>query len=137
VTVQFRRRARPDLALNIAPLIDVVFLLVIFFAVSTTFLDTAGLRLDLPESTSTASRSPEDLTVVLTKDGTIVFEGEKIETDRLEERLRQELVQRDDKTVVLRADSASTHGQVVAIMDRIRAAGAAGLTVAAHDASER
>ena len=134
--MQFRRRVRPDLALNIAPLIDVVFLLVIFFAVSTTFMDTAGLRLDLPESTSTAQRNPENLTVLLTKDGTIVFGGAEVEPAQLEDRLRGELAKRDDKTVVLRADAAATHGQVVAIMDRIRSAGAAGLTVAAHDATK-
>jgi biopolymer transport protein ExbD len=135
--VQFRRRARPDFALNIAPLIDVVFLLVIFFAVSTTFLDTAGLRLELPESGSTTTRSERDVTVLLAQDGTIVFDGATVELEALENRLRDVLRTREDRIVVLRADAAATHGQVVRVMDRIHAAGAAGLTVAAREEPAR
>jgi len=133
--MQFRRRTRPDFTLNIAPLVDVVFLLLIFFAVSTTFLDTAGLRLDLPTSNSTATRTPRDLTVVLAKDGTVVFDGETLDPQALEERLRGVLADREDKVVVLKADAATTHGDVVRVMDRIRSAGAAGLTIAARDES--
>ena len=56
--MQFRKFSRQNVAINIAPLVDVVFLLVIFFAVSTTFLETAGLKLELPTSSSTAQREP-------------------------------------------------------------------------------
>ena len=54
--MQFRRSGQQDVQINIAPLVDVVFLLVIFFAVSTTFLESAGLKLELPSSSSTAER---------------------------------------------------------------------------------
>ncbi len=51
--MQFRRASSTPVTINIAPLVDVVFLLVIFFAVSTTFLETAGLELTLPEISQT------------------------------------------------------------------------------------
>ena len=130
--MQFSKLSRPGVAINIAPLVDVVFLLVIFFAVSTTFLETAGLKLELPTSSSTASREPREITVLLGADGTLSYQGEVIESEVLRERLRGELAEAERKIVVLRADTNTSHGVVVQIMDLIREAGAEGLTVAAR-----
>jgi biopolymer transport protein ExbD len=130
--VQFRKVRKPSVAINIAPLVDVIFLLVIFFAVSTTFLETAGLKLELPTSSSTAKREPLDLTILLAADGTLSFRGEQVSREQLGSRLRQVLADSDRKIVVLRADRSTAHGDVVKIMDLIREAGAEGLTVAAR-----
>jgi biopolymer transport protein ExbD len=130
--MQFGKRPRPNVAINISPLVDVVFLLVIFFAVSTTFLETAGLKLELPESNSTARQESKQLTVFLDADGGLSFEGESIEPDALAERLSSELDARESKRVALRADASSRHGDVVKVMDLIRGAGADGLTVVAR-----
>lgn len=132
--MQFRRSTRPAVSINIAPLVDVVFLLVLFFAVSTTFLETAGLKLELPTSSSTAKRQVEDLTVYLSADGALSFQGEVVTNEVLAERLKESVAGADSKVVVLRADSATTHGQVVQLMDLIRESGAEGLTVAARTA---
>ena len=131
--MQFRKARRRDVAINIAPLVDVVFLLVIFFAVSTTFLDSSGLELELPSSSSTAERKPDSVTVVLDRDGQVWFNEEALD-DRgaLQPLLTSALEDRPDKMVVLRADESVEHGDVVALMDVIRAAGARGMTVAAR-----
>ena len=81
--MRFRKVSRPTVAINIAPLVDVIFLLVIFFAVSTTFLETAGLNLELPTSTSTAQREPQEITVLLAADGTLSYEGQETDQGRL------------------------------------------------------
>jgi biopolymer transport protein ExbD/biopolymer transport protein TolR len=132
--LQFRRKSRAEIAINLAPLIDVIFLLVIFFAVSTTFLDTAGLQLELPESSSTAKREAEDITVFLGADGELSFGDEQVDEEQLMERLRAAMKETDRKVVVLRADTHTEHGAVVKIMDLIRDSGAEGLTVAARSA---
>ena len=119
-----------------APLVDVVFLLVIFFAVSTTFLETAGLELELPSSTSTAQREPKEITVFLEADGSVTLGNERLSPKDLGPRLRAELEEAERKIVVLRADTKTAHGDVVKIMDLIRDAGAEGLTVAARSAPE-
>jgi len=133
--MQFGRPPREAPSINMAPLVDVIFLLVIFFAVSTTFLDNAGLRLELPSSSSTASQEPKEITVVLAQDGTLSFEEEIVDREQLAERLTRALQQSERKIVVLRADTASTHGEVVQIMDLIRSSGAEALTVAARAAA--
>ena len=134
--MQFRRSESEPVAINIAPLVDVVFLLVIFFAVSTTFLETAGLELTLPTSSSTAEAAPRQVGVLLAEDGTLYLDGEPIERDRLSVELRERLAALDDKVVVLRADTRTPHGEVVRLMDLAREAGATDLTVSARPASE-
>ena len=134
--MQFRRPSKPSVGINIAPLVDVVFLLVIFFAVSTTFLETAGLKLELPSSSSSAERESESLTVQLTADGQLAFEGELMEASALRERLAGALEASERKIVTLRADTHAEHGEVVKVMDLIREAGAEGLTVDARAAAK-
>jgi biopolymer transport protein ExbD len=132
--MQFRRKSRAEIAINLAPLIDVIFLLVIFFAVSTTFLETAGLQLELPESSSTAKREVEDISVFLGADGELSLGDETVDEAQLMERLRSALSETDRKVVVLRADTHTEHGAVVEIMDLIRESGAEALTIAARSA---
>jgi biopolymer transport protein ExbD/biopolymer transport protein TolR len=118
-----------------APLVDVIFLLVIFFAVSTTFLETAGLKLELPASSSSADQELKELTVLLDAEGTISFEEEIMEPEQLSTRLAAALEARTRKLVVLRADKKTSHGDVVKLMDLIREAGAEAMTVAARASS--
>ncbi len=130
--MQFRRSSSAPVAINIAPLVDVVFLLVIFFAVSTTFLETAGLELTLPTSSSTAERAPKEITVEVSRDEVLYLEGQPIEETSLASRLRERLDASDKKLVLLRADEQTPHGTVVRVMDLAREAGATGLTIAAR-----
>ena len=133
--MQFRRTNSPQATINIAPLVDVVFLLVIFFAVSTTFLETAGLKLELPSSSSTAKREAQVLTVLLSADGTLSYDGASIERPELAQRLKSALETSERKVVVLRADRSARHGDVVAVMDVIQNAGAESMTLAAQAAA--
>jgi biopolymer transport protein ExbD/biopolymer transport protein TolR len=132
--MQFRRKSKAEVAINLAPLIDVIFLLVIFFAVSTTFLETAGLRLELPESSSTAQRENQEITVFLDADGKLTFDEDPVDEEQLRQRLRAALDETANKVVVLRADTHTEHGEVVRVMDLIRESGAEALTVAARSA---
>jgi len=129
--MKFARVSGTQASINIAPLVDVVFLLVIFFAVSTTFLETAGLKLELPTSASSTDRNPEELAVLMDSDGQLSVDGELLTLEKLGETLRPMIQRSDDKLVTLRADKASQHGDVVAVIDRIKNAGAVGVTLRA------
>jgi biopolymer transport protein ExbD len=134
--MHFRRGSKLRVAIDIAPLVDVVFLLVIFFAVSTTFQDSAGLKLQLPTSDAAVDREPREVTVVLDREGRLEFDGQLVEEGDLEGALSAALAGREDPLVVLRADKDASHGDVVRIMGLIRKAGAEGLTIAARSGSE-
>ena len=117
--------------LNLTSLIDVMFLLVIFFAVSTTFRVHPGLSVNLPRAQS--ERIAEDkktMKAVLTRAGKIYLDNEEVARDDLFETLRR--LQRKSKVslFVLEADEDARHGQAVELMDAARQAGIPRLAIA-------
>jgi biopolymer transport protein ExbD len=135
MALRFRERRPRSVGIELSPLIDVVFQLLIFFAVTTSFLQVAGLELDLPESDAEPAQRAEGaesrwLTIEMGADGTLAFQGEPVRPEDLEGRLKRALAARRDALVVLRADREARHGQVVSVMDGVRRAGARGLSVA-------
>jgi biopolymer transport protein ExbD len=121
---------RRKVTINIASLIDVVFLLLIFFVVTSTFLERPGLDLSLPEANSAEVAAREELTLRIEADGGLVLGDEPVVADELIDVLRRALEERLDKRLVLEADERVPHGRVVEAMDAARQAGATGLVVA-------
>ncbi len=134
--MQLGKPGKRHVGIDLAPLVDVVFLLVIFFAVSTTFLESSGIKLDLPSSSSTADREVREVTVFMAVDGTLSFDGRTLTLEQLRAQLPDALASAERKIVVLRADTAAPHGSVVRVMDAVREAGAEGLTIATRPAGE-
>lgn len=126
------RRRRREPSINLAPLVDIVFLLVIFFMVTSTFITPeTGLPVDLPQAVSGEARPEGAPTVVVHADGKVYWKGESTDDASLLADLRAELAQDEVGTVVLRADRKTQHGRVVQVMDIIRRAGAKRVAVAA------
>lgn len=125
-------RARISPTLDLTPMVDVVFLLIIFFMVSTTFITLeTGLPVDLPQAT-TAEGQPEGLpTVTIDAQRRIYLAGSEVAEEELEGLLRSVLADADVETVVLRADQSVPHGLTVRVMDAIKRAGAARVAIAA------
>jgi biopolymer transport protein ExbD len=104
--------------LTLAPMIDVVFLLLIFFMVSTTFISRPGLKINLPESDATAETPTERWVVSVAQTGQLYLDKNPVALPDLKETLR-----RNPKPVLIRADETISHGTVVAILDGVRSAG--------------
>ena len=126
-------RPKPKSALNIelSPLIDVVFLLLIFFMVSTRFKEDHGLDLILPKAESRQESKSEHLTLVIGRDHTVRADGKTLNMDDLEQGIGRLLAAFEKKMIVLKVDQDVNHGLVVAVMDAAKKAGAEGLTFAA------
>ena len=127
---------------NITSLIDVVFLLLIFFMVSATFERQALLRVELPKAATSERESlPERVELVVTETGDY-FIGDQMLTDEARSTLRLALSQafesRPDAVLVIRADARADHGLVVRAMDAAAAEGISRLTIAtvAEDGSD-
>ncbi len=115
---------------DLSPMIDVVFLLLIFFMVSTRFVDEHGLDLALPGSKSTQSSQEEMLTVYIDNQGAITLDGESLELDAVQTKIGERLEDYENKSVVFKVDKAVDHGTVISVMDAAKSAGASGITFA-------
>lgn len=118
--------AEPDLT----PLIDCVFMLLIFFMVTTVFIKTKGLMVDLPKATAAEETPGKDINVVIEKSGDIEINGEKIEWDKLEETLRRAKEALKSTNVVIQADREVKHKLVVRVVDAARGEGIDGIVFA-------
>ncbi len=127
--MELRRAKKRSLVLNVTSLIDVLFLLLIFFMISTTFLSQPAIKLELPEAANAEPVRQTPLVVNVAADGRVFLNDDPIEINLLQEALRQQLEGDDDRAVVLKADEAVSHGQVVRVMDVVKGAGARRLTV--------
>lgn len=128
--MRFDSPHRRKTGIEIAPLIDVVFLLLIFFVVTSTFLERPGLDLSLPEAGSAPVAAREELTVRLGAEGGTWVDESAVSPEALEDTLAARLARVETKRVVLEADRRVPHGRVVAAMDAAREAGATALVVA-------
>ncbi len=131
----FGRPARPlDTEVNITSLVDILFNVLIFLALTTSFASRSGIDLKLPESTQSHEvESSAALEIELASDGALYFEGERIAPESLGARLRE--VADKEKPVVLLADEEARHGKVIQVMDAIRSAGLTRLAIQTRQAS--
>ena len=109
--------------IGLAPLIDVVFLLLIFFLLTSTFVTPQGLDVILPRSATAAPSEPASLIVVLEPDGSIIVDGRTTTVRELPNTLRQALARDPERRVSVRADADARVQALVAVVDGLRAAG--------------
>jgi biopolymer transport protein ExbD len=129
--MHFRREQEENYSLELTPLIDVVFLLLIFFMVSTVFVDFPR-RMDITLPTSKAASDNEvvkNLEIEITRDKKIYVRGRRVTLDRLEQSLAKLKKPQDVKTII-RADKDLPYGFVVQVMGLLQAAQVTDISVA-------
>ena len=117
--MNFRQLRRPEVSINLTPLIDVVFLLLIFFMVSTSFSELTQLVVDLPEAEGAPASTNTTLLLAVDVEGNMTLDGAPVPNDArgLSEALRQRLSGNTDIPVTLLADAMTPHQYVVTAID--------------------
>lgn len=120
--MQFRRRLKPQVNINLVPMIDVVFQLVIFFMVSSTFILTPGISLIFPSSTTSEPVVMSKLVLTVVSREEVYFNKEKFEIRELDEKLSSitEEERSDIKTVVLEGDRGISYSLLIEVLDLLR-----------------
>lgn len=125
-------KSRREATLNVTPLIDVLFLLIIFFTLTSTFKRAGEMELELPES-STSAAAADDVShaveLTLTVDGGIRIDGEAVAAEEVPRRLAAARAEDAERRAVLQAEAGVPHGDVVHWLDAVRDAGFPGVSI--------
>jgi biopolymer transport protein ExbD len=126
-----------NLEINIVPMIDVIFSILAFFIISTLFLTRSeGLPVDLPQAETSQQQSETEVTVTIQANGKIALNQEEISLENLIPEVTKISQNSQETIVIVKADKAVTHGDVVNVMDRLRQVEGVKLAIATTTPSE-
>lgn len=127
----FKEKRRKDLHIDVINMVDVFLNLLIFFMLSTTFIVSPGIKVNLPRSSvDVIPKEEKDVRIWIPKDGSMYLNKDPVNDADLKEKLAQIFRDNSQTLVILQADEAVTHGRVVEIMDEVRNAGLTRVAIA-------
>lgn len=135
---RFREMAADDgneAGIDISPLMDCVFILLIFFIVTTTFVDETGVEVDKPQAASSVRLEKASILIALTSKGEVVYGGREIGISGVRPLVKR-MIQKEMVPVIIQADRESESGMLVRIIDEAKLAGAEKVSLAARQAAQ-
>ena len=128
--MEYEVKRRASVALNLTPLIDIVFLLLVFFMLTAHFIEEQAIPIDLPDAANSAAGEDEGyVEVILTPNGELLVEGRATPPAHLEAALKGALHAPNKRFVRLKGDTGAQFGLGVKVIDAARAAGAESLDI--------
>jgi biopolymer transport protein ExbD len=124
--LKFQRKKSPEIALEVTPLVDVIFLLLIFFVLSTNFIDVKTMNINLPgiQNLSSEGSSERSLNIEISKDGKVSIDGKEIENFSLNSFINElSFVSADITKAEISADSDTKYQYLVTIMEALNKKG--------------
>lgn len=107
--------------INIVPMIDVIFAILVYFIVSSLFLTRSeGLPVNLPQATTVQLQKTKQITVSLDQKGSLVVDNEPTQLTQLKSKVENLIKSEQTTVVVIKADKVVSHGQVVDVLDQLR-----------------
>ncbi len=133
--MEIQGNSKLDVQLNITPLIDVVFLLLIFYMLTSSLMHDQALEVNLPSSSTSASVEKQPIIINLDKKGVLSFGSEQVTEVELQEKLAQALGPDPTETVVIRSDQEVPVQKLISLMDLSKKAGAKSISIATQAGS--
>jgi biopolymer transport protein ExbD len=125
-----KNRNRYQMQAPLTSLIDIVFLLLIYFLLTTNFIVEEGIKIKLPHATASAPQVKQEITVYVDREGDAYMADQKIPIDQLYALLKEKIGNDPDRLVIIKADKTVILNKAVKVMDIAKAAGAARLSLA-------
>lgn len=134
----FQRNNKSKTKIKILPMIDVLFFLLVFFMLFTTFRTTpAGLDIDLPQAETVTEQKQEQLMVSVSANGQIYVDDQLLTKTDLKNEVATIIEQNPKAVVIIKADRAVAYDEVVEVMDIARQVGASKLALAADNKADQ
>ncbi|MCF6159221.1 MAG: biopolymer transporter ExbD [wastewater metagenome] len=121
--MQFREKRASKPIINLTPLVDMLFLILVFFLVTSSFIEQPNIKLELPSTKYASASKIEERVLTISADGKLFFQNIPVDRKELISVLKNAFSGQDDKTLVLRADKKVPYGVIVDVMDAAKGAG--------------
>ena len=128
--VHRKKRPRYEIQPPLTSLIDIIFMLLIYFLLTTNFMVDEGIKIKLPQAKASAPQTEKEITVYVDKDGRAYLNNREVALNVLFNEIKQKVGRNRDKLVVVKADRGVIVNKMVKVMDIAKAAGAGRLCLA-------
>lgn len=118
-------------SVNLTPLIDMVFILLIFFLVTASFTKESGIEVDRPTATTATRQEQGSLIIAVSKEGDIWIDNQMVDIRSIRAHIERLHAQNPEGTVIIMADNNSRTGTTVDVLDQVRLAGVTNVAIAA------
>ena len=130
--MQRRHATQDEPEINITPMLDIVFIMLIFFIVTTTFIKETGVTVEKPEALTAESRPQGNILVGVDSDNQIWMNGNQIELSDVRTLVQRSRAENPEGSVIVIADQDARQGTLVDVMDQVQAAGVRKMAISAE-----
>jgi len=121
--MRFKRKLRQRVGIDMTPMIDCVFLLLIFFMITSSIIRDQGIQVSLPHAKTSEAQPKRDLVLSISRDNALYLNDVRVPKSELQDRLREFSGQARGDALIIRADEIIEYGVLVEVMDIARMAG--------------
>ncbi|MCM2679825.1 ExbD/TolR family protein [Echinimonas agarilytica] len=125
------KREEEEATIDMTPMLDIVFIMLIFFIVTTSFVKEAGIQVNKPKANNTSKEKSANIFIAIKENGEIHMDRRQVDIERVGANIERMLAEQPTDTVVVQADKEAKHGVVVKVMDQIKEAGIDKISIAA------
>ncbi|MBU2883486.1 biopolymer transporter ExbD [Psychrosphaera sp. B3R10] len=127
-----RFREDDDAAIDMTPMLDIVFIMLIFFIVTTSFVKEAGIEVVKPKAAASKPNSKGNIFIAIKANGEVWMDKRLVDIERVAANIERMLAEQPTESIIVQADKESKHGVVVKVMDAIKSAGELKIIIAAE-----
>lgn len=121
-----------DNAIDLTPMLDIVFIMLIFFIVTTSFIKPSGITVDQPTAVTAEPKQANNILIGLTPQGEVWIGGQPVDLRSVQAMVERMKAASPDAAVIIQADKAAPSGLLVRVMDQVRLAGVENMAIAAQ-----
>jgi biopolymer transport protein ExbD len=126
------RSQEEEAGIDMTPMLDIVFIMLIFFIVTTSFVKEAGIEVLRPKASTATQQKNANIFIAVRENGEIWMDKRMVDVERVGANIERMLAEQPTDTVVIQADVEAKHGVVVKVMDQVKQAGIDKISVAAE-----
>lgn len=125
------KREDEEAVIDMTPMLDIVFIMLIFFIVTTSFVKEAGIDVQKPKAANASKKPSANIFIAIRENGEIWMDKRAVDVERVSANLEKLLAEQPTDIVIIQADKGAKHGVVVKVMDAIKDAGIDKISIAA------